>query len=103
MLPPPGLNAPDLVGAAKVVAVAVFAGPPLLAGPLAGLPTGRFGTVALAIFGPRIGGEEPVAAAAFAPGSRAAHRAGHFGNAPPERKLKSRAGRRPRRKKEGEF
>jgi len=86
MFPPPGLDATDLVGAAKVVAVAVLAGPPLLAGPLAGLPTGRLRTVALAIFGPPIGGEERVAAAAFAPGSRAAHRARHFGGAAPRRK-----------------
>jgi len=86
MLPPPGLDATDLVGSAKVVAVAMLAGPPLLAGLLTGLPTGRLGTVALAIFGPRIRGEEGVAASAFAAGSRAAHRAGHFGDAPPGRK-----------------
>ena len=86
-----------------MVTVAVLAEPLLLAGPLAGLATDRLGTVVLAIFGPRIGGEEGVAAAAFAPGSRAAHCVRHFGDAPPRRKPKSRAGRRPSRKKEGEF
>jgi len=80
------LDATDLVGATEVVAVAILVRPPLLAGSLTGLPTGRLGTVALTIFGPRIGGEERLAASAFAPGSWAAHRARHFGDAAPRRK-----------------
>ena len=66
-------------------------GDPLL---LAGLPTDRLGSVALTFFGPPIRGEERVAAAAFAPGSRAAHRARHFGGPPPGRTSTSSGGQR---------
>ena len=98
----PELDATDLVRSATVVAVAILAGPPPLAGLLTGLPTSRLKTVALAIFSPRIGNEELAATTALASGLRAAHRAHHFGDARPGRKRKRRTRRTPNRKKEEE-
>ena len=99
----PALDAANLIRSAEVVAVAIFTHPPPLAGRLTGVPTSRLGTVALAIFSPRIGMEELAATAAFAAGQRAAHRVRHFGDARPGRKRKRRTGSRPNRKKEAEL
>jgi len=68
MIPTPELHAVDFFRSAKVVAVAMLAGPPLLTGPLAGLPTNRPGAIALAILRLRFGNEELATAAAFASG-----------------------------------
>jgi hypothetical protein len=81
----------------------MLAGPPPLADPLTGLSAGRLRTVALAIFGPRIGKEELAATAAFTSGRRTTHGALHFGGARPGRKRKRRSGSTPNRKKEEEL
>jgi hypothetical protein len=73
-----------------VVAVAVLAEPPPLAGCLTGLPASERGTVALAIFGARISHEQLGATAAFASGLRAAHHEPHCGE--------RRTGRKPKRR-----
>jgi hypothetical protein len=70
----PQLDATDFIGPAKMVSVAMFAEPALLAGGLAGLSASGLGTITLAIQGPRIGDEELRATAAFASAQRAAHR-----------------------------
>ena len=103
MAPTPELDAADFVRSAKGVAVAMLAGPPPLADPLTGLSAGRLRTVALAIFGPRIGKEELAATAAFTSGRRTTHGALHFGGARPGRKRKRRSGSTPNRKKEEEL
>ena len=69
----PELNAGDFVGSAEVIAVAVFAEPPLLADGFADFPAGRFAAVVLAIFGSRVRKKEPVAVTAFTTGERKAH------------------------------
>jgi len=68
----PELDAADLVISAEEIAVAVLAQPPSLTGCLTGLPTGGFGTIPLALFGPWIGIKNLVATAAFASGLRTA-------------------------------
>ena len=103
MVPPPGLNATDLVGSAEVVAVAVLACPPALTGLLTGVAAGRLRTMALLIDRPGIGSEELTATAALASDRRAAHRARHFGAARPGRKRKRTTQRTPDRKKEEEL
>jgi hypothetical protein len=69
----PQLDAANLLSSAEVVAIAVLAQPPALAGCLTGVSAAWLGTVALAIFGPWIGKEKRAATTAFASGLRAAH------------------------------
>jgi hypothetical protein len=99
----PQLDAADLVSSAEVVAVAVLAEPPPLAGCLTGLPASERGTVALAIFGARISHEQLGATAAFVSGLRAAHRELHPGEPRTGRKPKRRTGRKRNPKKEEKF
>ena len=77
-----------------MITVAVLAQPSALAGYLTGLSASGLGTVALAIFGPRIGNEKLGATTAFASGLRAAHRGLHFEEPPPGRKRKRTTGRK---------
>src|SRR2546422_7835761 len=79
----PQLDAADLLSSAEVIAVAVLAQPSALAGCLTGMSANELGTVALAIFGPRIGKEKLGATTAFTSGLQAAHRGPHFEEAPP--------------------
>ena len=99
----PQLDPLDLVSSAEVVTVAVLAEPPPLAGCLTGLSASERGTVALAIFGARIGNEQLGATAAFASGLRAAHREPDPGEQRVGRKPKRRTGRKRNPKKEGKF
>jgi len=99
----PQLDTADLVSSAEVVAVAVLAQPPSLTGFLTLLPASELGTVALAIFGPRIGNEQLGAAAAFASGLCAAHREPYPGARRTGRKPKRRTGRKRNPKKEEKF
>lgn len=67
------LNTGDLVGSSEVVAVAIFAKPPLLAGHLAHLSARGHWAVMLAIFSPGIRNEELAANTVFTSSRRAAH------------------------------
>jgi hypothetical protein len=94
-------DAGDLVGASEVIAVPIFAEPPLLAGGLARLPAAWFGTVALAILSPSIRKEEPIATTAFTSSRRAAHYVPPFADATHRKKIKrSSSGRRNPKKEE---
>jgi hypothetical protein len=90
----PQLDAPDLVGSAKIVAVTGFAQPPSLAGGLAGLATRGLGTIPLAIVGAWIRKEKLSATTAFTSHLRAAHREPDLEATPPGRKRKRRTRRR---------
>jgi hypothetical protein len=84
----PEFHPQDLVGTAKVVAVAGLAQPASLTGGLAGLPTRGLGTVVLAGLVTRIGEEKLGATAAFASGLLKAHREPHHAERLRGRKLK---------------
>jgi len=90
----PLLDAADFLRSTKVVAVSVLAQPSSLAGCLAGLAARGLGTVALAVFGPRIGNEKLGATAAFASGLRVAHRGPDLAASLSGRKRKRRTARR---------
>jgi len=91
----PQLDATDLLSSAEVVAIAILAQPPALAGCLTGVSAGGLGTMALAIFGPWIGNEKRAATTAFASGlGAAAHGGPHFEEALPGRKRKRTTGRK---------
>jgi len=91
----PDLDTAHFVRSAEVVAVAILAEPPSLAGCLTGVSAGGLGTMALAIFGPWIGNEKLAATTAFASGlGAAAHGGPHFEEALPGRKRKRTTGRK---------
>jgi hypothetical protein len=99
----PDLDTANFVRSAEVVAVAILAEPPSMAGCLAGLSARGLGTVALAIFGPGIGNEKLGATTAFASGLRAAHREPHPRERRTGRKSKRRAEEDQKAKKEEKF
>ena len=90
----PKLDAANLIGSSKVVAVASLAQPPSLAGGLTGLLASGLGAIALAVSGPRIGKEKLGATTAFASALRAAHREPDLEGVPTGRKRKRRMARR---------
>lgn len=108
-LPVPGMplaplpDAGDLVGASEVVAVPIFAEPPLLAGGLARPPAAWLGTVTLAILCPSIRKEEPVATTAFTSSRRAAHYEPPIAAATNRKKIKRKLQRKKKPKKEEEL
>jgi len=99
----PQLHAADLLRPAVVVAVAILAQPPSLAGCLTGLPTRGLGTIPLPILGAPIREEELRATTAFASGPREAHREPHLEAPRSRRKRKKKNRRRPNPKKEEEL
>jgi len=94
-------DAGDLVGASEVIAVPIFAEPPLLAGGFTRLPAAGFGTVALTILRSLIRKEEPVASTAFTSSRGAAHCKPPIADATTRKKTKrSSSGRRNPKKEE---
>ena len=87
MAPAPELDAADLVGSAKVVAVARLAQPPPLTGHVTGPPTKGLGTIVLTSLVTRIGDEKLGATTAFASSLVAAHGVRHLEDAQSGRKL----------------
>jgi hypothetical protein len=69
----PSLHVLHGARSAEVIAIAVFAQPPALAGDLAGLMAFRGRTIPLPVGSSRIRKKKPAAMAAFTPGLRAAH------------------------------
>jgi hypothetical protein len=84
----PKLDAANLIGSSKVIAVASLAQPPSLAGGLAGLLASGLGAIALTVCGPWIGEKELRATTAFASALRAAHREPDLEGVPTGRKRK---------------
>jgi hypothetical protein len=103
MAPAPELDAANLVGSAKVVAVARLAQPTPLTGRVTGPSTNGLGTIVLASLVTRIGDEKLGATAAFASGRVAAHREPDLEEAQSGRKSKRRIRRTRNPKKEEEI
>jgi hypothetical protein len=91
----PSLHTAHSRRTAEVVAIAVLAQPPTLAGGLTGLATGRLGTILLPVNGAGIGKEKLLTTAAFTSFRRTAHREPKLRGARPARKSKSNAEEQP--------
>jgi hypothetical protein len=99
----PPLHPADRRRATEVIAVAIPAQPPALAGGFAGLPTGGLGTIPLTVAGPWIRNKELIATATFTSARRALHRAPNLRRTCRRRKRKRRPRRKPKPKKEEEL